>query len=302
MSSIISEQNLEKIENMRKYVLKAAIWMLIGGVVFGAIMILVGGTSAYDTIGKFVGTMLILAVMLVVSVNNFKMIAFRNATVQSFALLGLGTNIFWAIFWILLCWNPEWGVTCSASVGYRGGFEICKQSMLFKVATLFSYWSALGLIGSNVMYIYEGGRKGLVRPLKLTSVVLAAYEVLYLTIMIFCDYDFRSEVSARFGMLAVFVAVAWFAVTIAAAIVSSNEKSRHKAEVRRAEEARRQSAQPVPQALQLEKPVVKTDAELRAEIEEQVRREMIEKEVRARLEAEKAKESGENKSDSGQIE
>jgi len=109
MSSIISKENLERIEGIRKYVLKAAIWMLIGGVVLGAIMILLGGTSAYDTIGKFIGTMLILAVMLVVSVNNFKMVAVKDMTVQSFALFGLITNIFWALFWILLCWNPDWG-------------------------------------------------------------------------------------------------------------------------------------------------------------------------------------------------
>ena len=107
MSSIISKENLERIEGNRRYVLKAAIWMLIGGVVLGAIMILLGGTSAYDTIGKFIGTMLILAVMLVVSVNNFKMVAVKDMTVQSFALFGLITNIFWALFWILLCWNPD---------------------------------------------------------------------------------------------------------------------------------------------------------------------------------------------------
>lgn len=145
--------------------------------------------------------------------------------------------------------------------------------------------------------IYEGGRKGLVRPLKLTSVALAFYEAIYLTIMNFCDYEFDSELAGRFGMLAIFVGVAWFAVTVATVVMSSNEKSRHMAEVKKMENDRLQQVQPVVQPQQT-MPLAKTDAELRAEIEEQVRREMIEKEVRARFEAERAKET--DGSDGGQ--
>ena len=50
MSSIISKTSLEKLESIRKYVLKAAIWLLVGGVVLGAITILIGGSSSGEII------------------------------------------------------------------------------------------------------------------------------------------------------------------------------------------------------------------------------------------------------------
>lgn len=291
MSSIISKTSLEKFESARKYVLKAAIWLLVGGVILGALTILFGGMPSGEVIGKFMGTLFIIALMMIISVNNFKMIASENAAIQVFALVGLVSNIVWALLWTLLCWQPEWGADCSG-LGSRYYTTICEMSTLFKCAVAFSYLSALGLIGSNVLSIQEYDKGNLIRPLKITAVSCATYEMLYLTVMVFFNYDFDSEFATRLGALAVFVGFAWFAITLTALIISSNEKVKRQriAEKKKEEreEARGNAAMPT----------MKTEAELRAEIEEKVRREMIEKEVRAKVEAEQlAQASGDSKSE-----
>lgn len=283
MSSIISKANLEKMEKARKYVLKAAIWLLVGGVVFGAVTILIVGVSSGEIIGKFMGTMLIVALMMMISVNNFKRVASEDTAIQMFALTGLVSNLVWALLWIILCWMPEWGQTCTTTC-MRCTSPSCSTSLLLKFAAAFSYLSVLGLIGSNVLAIYEGSKRSMIRPLKITSVVCATYEFLYLTVLTFTGFSFASEFEVRLGMLAVFAGFAWFAIVLAALIISSNEKSR---EWHKKEEA--QSQEDVKDETKETKIVHgKTDDELRAEIEERVRREMIEKEVRAKVEAEMA--------------
>ena len=89
MSSIISKTSLEKLESIRKYVLKAAIWLLVGGVVLGAITILIGGSSSGEIISKFIGTMFIVALMMMISVNNFKQIAILANTLYTVNLPGI---------------------------------------------------------------------------------------------------------------------------------------------------------------------------------------------------------------------
>ena len=102
------------------------------------------------------------------------------------------------------------------------------------------------------MNIYEGEKKNMIRPLKITAVVCVVYEMLYSTIMVFAGYDsIEGELSTRLAMLAAFVGFAWLFIVIATLIISRGEKNR-------------------------------------TELEEKVRREMIEKEVREKLEAEHA--------------
>ena len=300
MESIISKANITKIEGIRKYVLKVTIWLLVGGVVLGALMILLGGTSSGEIIGKFMGTMFIVALMMAISVNNFKRISSEDGVVQIFALVGLVSNIAWALLWILLCWQPELAQTCISSrsrsaipMNCNSGITncedtICGASILMKFALAFSCLSALGLAGSNILVIYEGDKKNLIRPLKITSVVCATYEFIYFTIMTFIDYNYSSEFAIRLGMLAGFAGFAWVAVVLAALIISSNEKNRKEAIAEKREDE------------EIKKTAVKSEAELRAEIEEKVRREMIEKEVRAKVEAERvsAGDNGESKGDS----
>lgn len=292
MSSILSKTSLAKIENVRKYVLKMAIWLLVGGVILGAITILLGGASSGETIGKFMGTIWIVALMMIISVNNFKRVALEDEKIQIFALMGLVSNLVWALLWTILCWMPELGRTCASSCATCTNFR-CGMSMLIKCAVTFSYLSALGLIGSNVLAIYEGDRKNLIKPLKITALICATYVSLYCIAMTFSDFSFTSEFTVRLGMLAGFAGVAWLVAVIVAVILSKNEKNR----IRRKEVASQSREIVGKKTSETKIAQAKTDEELRAEIEEQVRCEMIEKEVRAKLEAEKAEKKSEENSE-----
>lgn len=265
MSSIFNKQSLETIDKIRGGILKAAIWVLIGGVVAGAGAILVSDTSSGEIVAKFMGTMFIVGLMMMICVNNFRRIACEDAAIQSFALVGVVSNVVWAVLWTLIVWDPELACT-------KGTFVSCNMSILVKFATAFSYLSALGLIGSNVLAIYEGEKKGLIRPLKITAVICATYEMLYYTVITFSGTGYESYGNDKLAMLAGFVGFVWFWIVIAALIISRSEK-------RKLGDGKKVVVKEEPVE---KKP--KTDDELRAEIEEQVRREMIEKEVRERLE------------------
>lgn len=270
MSSIISEQTIAKIEGVRKYVQRVAIWTLIGSVVLGGILIFALGTSNMEIIGRFLGTIWILAIALLISMNNFKRVADKISNVQVFALIGLVSNIVWAILWILIDWIPELREVSFVGFGVR-------YSVFMKIAIVFSCLSFLGLVCSNVLALYEGDKKNAIKPLKITAVVLTIYEVAYSIIMTLANYNFRSEMSTRFAMLAGFLAFAWFVIIIVLALISKTEKNRAGVKKKEAEQANLSQAAPV---------APKTEEELRAEIEEKVRREMIEKEVREKMGAE----------------
>ena len=265
MSGIISKTVIDKLQTVRKIILKVAIWMLIGGVVLGVLMILFGDTGL-NWIGKFMGTVWIIGFMMIVCVDNFKKISIEDSSVQAFALIGLVTNIIWALLWVILCWIPEFGSVCSGSTG-------CHSSALLKVASIASCLSFLGLMGSNTMAIYEGNKRGMIRPLKITSIVCFSYAITYVIILICTDFGFTSEIAGRLTMLAGFVGVAWFVILMVALVLSKSEQNK-------VNELRQKSVD------NGAVPVGKSDEELRREIEEQVRREMIEKEVRERLEKE----------------
>lgn len=261
MSSIISESSLQRLEGAKKYLLRGAIWLLVGSVVAGAILIMFGGDDSGNAIAKFLATLLVTALMILVCVNNFKMLATRKADVQVYALIGLVSNVVWAILWILVVWLADVNV----------------PEHLARLAAIFTYLSMLGLIGSNVMNIYEGEKRQLIRPLKITAVVCATYEMLYCTTITITEYTGGSEFIGRLGLLAAFVGFVWICIVIAALVISKDEKKKLNST----------SQQPAAGANNVAKPAEKkSDEELRAEIEEQVRREMIEKEVRARMEVE----------------
>ncbi len=128
--------------------------------------------------------------------------------------------------------------------------------------------------------MYEGKRRDVILPLKITATVLAGYELLYVTIVILT----QSASNERLAALAGFASILWFFIWIVLLVLSRGEKKRAIAEGSYA-----QKAAPTPEApaAPVEEKREKTDDELRAEIREQVRREQIEREVRAEMEKEK---------------
>lgn len=288
MSSILSENTIAKFEASKKILLRIAIWTMVGGVVLGAALILAGGSDSGEMIGKLMGTVLLLGLMLLISVNNFRRIASRDAVVQVLALIGLVTNVLWAILWVVMIWAPELLLTCDDSgsrVSYGMVSTRCYSSVLMKIALCVSYLSGLGFFGSNIMSIFEGEKRGVIRPLKITCFICILYEYLYAIVLTIMDFH-TSEWSGRFGMLSGFVAFAWIIMIIVALVISSSEKRRLSAVKKNSENI--STSNSVPSNNVLNSPInnstngitTKTESELRAEIEEKVRREMIEKEVR----------------------
>jgi hypothetical protein len=279
MSRLFKDSTIEKIESIRKYVLKAGIWTLIGGVVLGAIFILISDSSSGEIIGKAVGTLFIVAIAMMVSVNNFDRLKDNDPVVEVFATIGLIFNLIWAPLWIIVCWNAV------SAIDTREWF-----SALLKVATTMSYLSALGFVGSNLMAIYEGEKQGIIRPLKITATACATYEMIYFTMAAWSSYDYKSDILNRLGKLAGFAGFIWVVIWIVVLVISRNEKKRQDAERRKAQEKKAEKYEEavLRSAAALPKNETKEDQEarLRAEIEEKVRREMIEKEVREKLEKE----------------
>ena len=273
-NSLFNKDTLQKIQKTRKIFLKFAVWILIAELVLGAVLILAGSWDA--AIGRIQGTLLILALILFVSVNNFIRIEKGNKTIQIFALIGFVSNLIWGIFAFLLMWEIvpfHWTEQIMRTSSYSGySYPSTKYHMTFYaiIMLIASYAAAGGFWISNLLSIKETIK--LVKPLKITAVVCVAYLWIFGTIMTLIGAEFKNveklyQLSGLAGLA--------FGITALAALIISKTNKKKVAESNTAMNGA--STQFTP----------KTEAELRAEIEEKVRREMIEKEVRAKMEAEK---------------
>lgn len=274
-NSLFNENTLQKIQKTRKIFLKFAVWILIAELVLGAVLILTGGWDI--AIGRIQGTFLILALILFVSVNNFIRIEKGNKTIQIFALIGFVSNLIWGIFAFMLMWEIvpfHWTEEVMRTSSYSGySYPSTEYHMTFYaiIMLIASYAAAVGFWISNILSIKETIK--LVKPLKITAVVCAAYLWIFGTIITPIEPEFKDV--EKLYQLAGLAGLASGITAFAALIISkTNKKKVDESNV----VMNGASAQFTP----------KTEAELRAEIEEKVRREMIEKEVRAKMEAEKS--------------
>ena len=279
MKGILQESTIESLKGVKNVFRNIAIWTLIGGIVLGGILIMFGDTNSSDVIGRIMGTFFVLGLAMLVSTIAMSRLDNDNASVQAFALLGLISNAIWFILWTILIW-------------ITGQDSVYSLHYLYSFATTFSALALFGLVGSLTLGMFEGDKKNIIRPLKITSVVCFGIVSLHSIISSFILGEnlsklFLDETWARFSALAGFTSFAWLITLIIAGVNSSSEKTRvRKEEKKAAKLAAAQAAanaQAAAQAQAAAPAASKTDDELRAEIEEQVRREMIEKEVRARL-------------------
>ena len=273
--SLFSEKTLQTIQKIRKIFLRCAVWILIAELALGAILIL---TEGWDNIsGRIQGTFLILASILFVSVNNFVRIEKGNKLTQIFALAGFVSNLIWGIFAVLLMWEVVpfvWTEEVMRTSRYSDyTYPVTKYHMTIyaKIMLISSFMAVTGFWVSNITSIKDTIK--LVKPLKITSTICLLYLLIFGTVATLVEPDF--EDIQKLVQLAGFAGLAFTITTLAAYIISRTNK-------KKMIEPKMASGDGLAQS----KP--KTEAELRAEIEERVRREMMEEEIRAKMKAERS--------------
>ena len=136
-------------------------------------------------------------------------------------------------------------------------------SVWYKILSVLASLAGAGFWISNVMSIKETVK--VVMPLKVASVICETYVAIYAIVAVFSNLEVVTN-APELATLTGFLGFAFVAMAVTAWIISKTTGKK--------------------QASEALANVPKTDEELRAEIEEKVRREMIEKEVRAKMEAE----------------
>ena len=257
-------ETIERIKKARKVFLWTAVWILIGELALGAILIL---TQSWDvSVGKIQGTFLILAAALFISVNNFIRMEKGDKKIQFFALISFISNMVWVVLATLLIWEAlpfYWVEEVSERSSYISymydDYHMTFWSMMMSIAVC---TAGAGFWISNIMSIKETIK--IVKPLKITAIVCVVYEWIYGTIATIAELDYAG--APQLYQLSGLAGLAFLITVLAAYIISrTHDKDRKASSDDRIKHA-------------------KTDDELRAEIEEKVRREMIEKEVRAEFE------------------
>lgn len=248
MSSLISDPNLVRIRVFRKYFFRVAVWTLIAGVVMVVVSVFASRTLEWDTtLLKITFTLFALALAMLVSVNSLRLLDDQRLPIQIFAIGTMICTALWVILWLMTTWCPA---------VYRQGAEI------HKAVRIMMYFAIYGFAILNLWHMYEGKRIDLVRPLKAVITVLITYLVAYNTMTLLTD-SLRGEMAEKLAILANLAVLLGLLLFVIAWVISRTERGRTKA-MR-----------------------VKSNDELRFEIEDRLRRESIEQEVREKLAAEK---------------
>ena len=213
MKSLFSETVIEKIRKVKKGFLWAAVCILIGEVVVGAILIL--AQSFNETIGRLMATFAVCAIMLFFGVNNFSRMEKNDRIVQSFALMGFICNLIWLFLAFLFIWNVVPFVEVSSFYSYK----------MTAIAKVFSVAVDVALVSfcvSNTWAIEETLKP--VRPLKITALICVLYCGIYSVIVTIGDV--QSVTDGRWYALAGLAGFAFIVMVIAAVIVSKNGKKK----------------------------------------------------------------------------
>lgn len=210
MSSLFNESMLKGLKSIRKGFLWTGVCILIGEVVVAAILIL---TQKFDlTIGKAMGTFALCALMLFLGVNNFSMMEKDNRTVQGFALVSLICNILWLVLAVLFIWDVI------EFTDHSGFFYSSRLTIMAKLMFIAINVAIMSFLISNVWAIRETVKP--VRPLKITAIVCELYCGVYGVVMTVGEFDAFQD--SRWYALAGLAGFAFIVMAIAASIVSKS--------------------------------------------------------------------------------
>lgn len=303
--SLFGPKAIENIKKAKSVLQKATLWTFIGGVIVSAFLILFSSTKEGEIVGKLVGTLFSLAAMMLISIVNFKGMESKFKSAQIFGVVGLVANVIFSFLWILYIWEI---VSFSEPCTYSGLFYRCDNIFTFAGSTeiVASCLSGIGFFGSIICMLYEGTRRSVIRPLKITALICLIYaDVYYAYIMLSFGDIYRasrlSDLQGRLMALAGFASFVFLVTLIIAAILAKQEKNK----IFYADNKKKQ--QLVDHAISqlnnkdldsnnnekmhapngtYDEPMTSSEDEIRAEIEAKVRREMEEKAMRERIEKE----------------
>ena len=256
MKGILSESTVAFLKNTKNLFKLAAIWTLIGGIALGGVFILVADDiNTSDIIGKIMGTFFVMGLAMLVSTIAIHRIDSERASVQVLALACLLFNLLWFGLWTACIW-------CGIESRIGNG------NILRMMATITSSLSFFTLIGACTMDMYEGEKKNVITPLKITSVsCLGATCLTAIITDIIVEVDWanvftHSKTLAKLGALSGFAGFCWVLTLIITAVNSSGEKTK----VQKAEkQARIQQKVAEQQAAMMEQAKAAAKAELEKE-------------------------------------
>ena len=204
MTSKTSKNNISKYQSIKKTFLWAAVCILIGEIIVGALIILTQGWTV--EIGKIQATFFLVAIALLIGINNFAMMEKENNIVRWSATASLICNFVWLIVAILLIW------------GINDANDVMRD-----ILSVAANITAAGFWISNVWNIEESVAP--VKPLKITSVVCVLYCFIYALITTF-NYE-SIGFDTRWSALSGLAGLAFIITAIIAAIVSRTNIKKH---------------------------------------------------------------------------
>ena len=140
MSSLFNEMTIKTIRQIRKLFLWAAVFILIGEIVAGAIIIL---TQQYNLfVGKLMVTFGLCVIVFFVGVNNFSRMEKCERIVQSFALVSLVLNIVWLSLAIMFIWEVIPFLEGPSAYSYGVSLSVMAKTMLVSANIATMPWYA----------------------------------------------------------------------------------------------------------------------------------------------------------------
>lgn len=219
------EKGLELIKKIKKSFLLVGVYIFIGGIVLGAISILVTGQiDAWSYIGKAISTLIIVALMFGITTNSLQRMAYSPQTSQALAMVAFGVNVVWGILCILTIWTMR--ESCSEFETVCG---LQTNDILSRLTTVAWLLLLAFFSGANIMALKEYNKTAMIRPIKITAAVCVMSGFIYEMVeaMLGGQIDASaSEVVGRLRVLAVFMIVMGLIAWIVVAIMSRDAKNK----------------------------------------------------------------------------
>ena len=268
--SILNQISQEKIKELTGILLKVSVGIFIFSAIMGSITIL---TNFSEFGAKAFGISIIIGLSTLVSTNGLNLLSSENKFTQITAIVLLASNVIWAIGYSLMILGVIDYTDCTERRHdyYTYISTQCVVTAWGVITAIATSLACLSLSWSNVSTIKSNNKA--VQALKYTVYACIGYTCIFFMVNTIASSYGVVISNGPSSMLAIFSGFMGVLAWIIAHFISKSE--------RKEQDASRQVATINPP----QQPTPKTDEQLRAEIEEQVRREMIEKEVRARMEA-----------------